>query len=138
MQPQNEYISGYIQRNGEGCYDGKLTIDGVDISPIEGMYFQENGDNYLWIKRKQILVYNQEQMKFNERRPNPYWEAYLKKVGNSGYSFFGEFMFMRFKYQIYGVWDRNLGVERKRLNFFVERLPIKEQTIILKMKNNEI
>lgn len=135
---QTEYINGYIQRTPEGLYDGRLKIDGVDISPIEGMYFRENGDNYLWIKRKPILVYDQEQMKFNERRPNPYWEAYLKKVGNTAYSFYGTFLFMRFKYNIYGIWDRNLGVERKRLNFFIERLPMKEQTIILKMNENEI
>jgi hypothetical protein len=37
---------------------------------------------------------------------------------------------MRFKYSITGVWDKILGNDKQRLNLFVERLPLTQQTII--------
>jgi hypothetical protein len=42
----------------------------------------------------------------------------------------GEFAFMRFRFSITGVWDKVLGKDKQRLNLFVERLPLPEQTII--------
>ena len=44
-------------------------------------------------------------------------------------------MFLRFKYSIVGVWDNVFGKDKQRLNLFVERLPMSEQTII--NSNNE-
>ena len=56
-----------------------------------------------------------------------------KQVGQDGViEYKGEFMFMRFRFSIVGVWDKILGrdTNRQRLNLFVERLPMSEQTLL--------
>jgi hypothetical protein len=37
---------------------------------------------------------------------------------------------LRFRYSIVGVWDNILGKDKQRLNLFVERLPMSQQTIV--------
>lgn len=138
----NGYTNGYIERRQGGTYDGSVTIDGITLPSIEAVYFRDNGENYLWLKRKKVLDYDYETQTYKEREVKPQWEAYLKKqLDNDTVAYKGEFFFMRFKYSIVGVWDRILGNDKKRLNLFVERLPMSQQTIInsineLKRKND--
>ena len=130
--------NGYIQRNKDGEYIGELIIEGVNVSPIEGMYFKKNDNNYLWIKRKKILEYDDKKSKFIRRERFPILEVYLKKEVGKTYNYIGTFMFLRFKFLIYGIWDRNM-VQTKRLNLYVERLPMCEQNVIVsinKIKTN--
>ena len=42
----------------------------------------------------------------------------------------GEFYFLRWKFKIVGMWDDVDGILKQRLNFFVDRLPREQQTII--------
>jgi hypothetical protein len=63
-----------------------------------------------------------------------------KQVENSTFAFVGIFVFMRFKFKIVGFWDDVLGRDKRRLNLFVDRLPMEEQSIINginKRKRNE-
>ena len=127
----NEYVNGYVQRVS-GKYIGELSIDGIRLQGgISAVYFEDGGEKYLWIKRKKVLEYNFESQSYRERDARPQFEAYLKKtVGDSTVSYKGEFVFMRFKYSIVGIWDKILGADKNRLNLFVERLPESQQTII--------
>lgn len=126
-----EYISGFLERKQGGRYEGKLSIEGIDISPIEGTYFQENGKKYLWLKRKPVLEYDHESQTYRQRPSEPRWETYLEKqIDNNVVAYKGTFAFFHFRYSIVGTWDRVLGKDMQRLNFFVERLPRNEQTII--------
>ena len=126
-----DYINGYIQRSQGGSYDGKITIEGILLPAISAVFFKDNGENYLWLKRKKVLDYDYESQTYKEREARPQWEAYLKKqIDNDTVAYKGEFFFMRFKYSITGVWDKILGNEKQRLNLFVERLPMSQQTII--------
>ena len=126
-----DYINGYIQRSQGGSYDGKITIEGILLPAISAVFFKDNGENYLWLKRKKVLDYDYESQTYKEREAKPQWEAYLKKqIDNDTVAYKGEFFFMRFKYSITGVWDKILGNEKQRLNLFVERLPMSQQTII--------
>lgn len=124
------YINGYLERKQGGRYEGILRIDGVDISPIEGVYFQEEEKQYLWLKRKPLLEYDMEAHIYKRRPREPRWEAYLAKGNERHVAYDGTCFFLRFKYRIFGMWDKVLGMERQRLNLFVERLPMSEQTII--------
>lgn len=127
----SDYLNGYIQREAGGRYEGRLTIDGVNISPIEGVYFKKGLQNYLWLKRKPLLEYDFDKEVYNRRESKPKWEAYLKKINNGHIAYQGEFYFLHFRYNIVGIWDRVLGIERqRRLNLFVERLDMNNQTII--------
>lgn len=128
----NEYGGdGFIERKSDGSYNGRLSIEGVDISPIEGVYFKRDGRMYLWLKRKKLLVYDMEQKIYKEKDKEPRWETYLEKcIKDGGTEYAGEFNFLHFKYSIIGLWDRNMGMDRKRLNLFVERLPMQKQSII--------
>lgn len=129
-----DYINGYIQRNKDGRYEGSVTIDGIKLPEISAVYFKDNGENYLWLKRKKVLFYDFESQSYKERDAIPPWEAYLKKqLDNEAVAYKGEFYFLRFKYSIVGVWDNILGKEKQRLNLFVERLPMSKQTIINKI-----
>lgn len=127
----SDYINGYIQRSQGGSYDGKITIEGILLPAISAVFFKDNGENYLWLKRKKVLDYDYESQTYKEREARPQWEAYLKKqIDNDTVAYKGEFFFMRFKYSITGVWDKILGNEKQRLNLYVERLPMEKQTII--------
>ena len=127
----SDYINGYIQRAQGGSYDGKITIEGILLPAISAVFFKDNGENYLWLKRKKVLDYDYESQTYKEREARPQWEAYLKKqIDNDTVAYKGEFFFMRFKYSITGVWDKILGNEKQRLNLFVERLPMSQQTIV--------
>ena len=126
-----DYINGYIQRSQGGRYEGKITIDGISLPSISAIFFNDGESNYLWLKRKKVLDYDFESQTYKEREARPQWEAYLKKqIDNDTVAYKGEFFFMHFKYSITGVWDRILGNEKQRLNLFIERLPMSEQTII--------
>lgn len=128
---ESDYINGYIQRTKSGSYEGRVVIDGISLPEITAVYFKENSESYLWLKRKKVLDYDFESQSYKEREAEPRWEAYLKKqIDSDTVAYKGEFFFMRFKYSIAGVWDKVLGNEKQRLNLFVERLPLSQQTII--------
>lgn len=124
------YINGYIQRQKDGSVEGGITIDGVSLSPIEATFFDEDGKKCLWLKRKQILEYDERTQSFMGRASEPRWEAYLQKKSDGVVAYYGECHFLHFRYSITGVWDSILGKEKSRLNLFVERLPMNEQNII--------
>lgn len=128
----DDYINGYVERRKDGTYGGSLTIEGINLQGgITATYFKDDGENYLWIRRKKVLEYDFESQAYHEREARPPFEAYLKKQLNDGtVAYKGEFAFMRFKYSITGVWDKVLGNDKHRLNLFVERLPLSQQTII--------
>ena len=125
-----DYINGYIERKSASEYLGGITIEGIDLSPIQAQYFKRDDETWLWIKRKQLLEYDSHTMKYTKREREPRFEAYLKKQNNDGtFAYVGEFLFMRFKFKIVGIFDSFLE-NKKRLNLYVERLPMSEQTII--------
>ena len=127
----DEYVNGYVERKQGGRYEGKLSIDGILLPSITATYFKDDGENYLWIRRKKVLEYDFETQTYKEREARPQFEAYLKKqLDGNTVAYKGEFFFMRFKYSIIGVWDKILGNDCQRLNLFVERLPLTQQTII--------
>lgn len=135
----SEYVNGNIQRNSGGRYDGIITVDGVDLSPIEATFFENEGKNYLWLKRKPVKEYDFETSSFKTRLPKPMWEAYLEKqLDGDTVAYKGTFMFMRYKYSITAVWDYVLGKEKTRLNLFVERLPMSQQSILLSINERKI
>lgn len=126
-----EYINGYIERKKEGRYEGELSIEGIDISPIIAVSFKQEGKTYMWLRRKDMLVYDNETMQYIARKREPRWEAYLEKqTEGNAVAYKGEFLFLRFRFSIKGVWDSVLGKEKTRMNFFVERLPMERQDII--------
>ena len=134
-----DYVSGYIQRNKDGRYEGSVTIDGIKLPEISAVYFMDNGENYLWLKRKKVLFYDFESQSYKKRDAIPPWEAYLKKqLDNETVAYKGDFYFLRFRYSIVGVWDNILGKEKQRLNLFVERMPMSKQTIINKINEFNI
>jgi hypothetical protein len=57
-------------------------------------------------------------------------------MDNDVVAYKGEFIFMRFKYSIVGVWDRILGKDNQRLNLYIERLPMAQQSIINNIRDN--
>lgn len=133
------YVNGYIQRTKSGTFEGRITIDGINLQNISGVYFDEprNGKRCLWLKRKKILEYDFAEQRYYKREPRPQWEAYLEKRLDGGtVAYKGEFYFLRFKYSIVGVWDSIIGMEKQRLNLFVERLPLSQQTILNKINYN--
>ena len=126
-----DYINGYIQRTQGGSYEGKIAIDGISLPAISAVYFTKDSENYLWLKRKKILDYDFESHTYKEREATPPWEAYLRKqIDNDTVAYKGEFYFLRFRYSIVGIWDSILGKDKQRLNLFVERLPMRQQTIV--------
>ena len=128
----DDYVNGYVERKKNGTYGGSLTIEGINLQGgITAVYFKNGGDSYLWVKRKKVLDYDFETQTYREREAKPQFEAYLKKqVDDGAVAYKGEFIFMRFRYSITGLWDKVFGTERQRLNLFVERLPLSQQTII--------
>lgn len=125
------YNDGHLERKTGGKYEGEITIDNVNLSPIEGVYFSEGNKKYLWIKRKPILDWDFERQEYIKRSREPRFEAYLEKqIGSDSIAYKGECTFLRFKYEITGIWDRVEKESKHRINFFVERLPMNKQTII--------
>ena len=130
---------GYIERKGDG-YEGRLTIDGVDISPITGVYFRKDGNMFLWLRRKAIMEYDTTRQRFYRRASRPVWETYMEKQTQRTTDYAGEFVFLRLRYAIYGMWDHVTDKRRDRMNLFVERMPMDRQTIIKninKMRRHE-
>lgn len=128
----DDYINGFVERKKDGTYGGSLTIEGINLQGgITAVYFKDDGESYLWLRRKKVLEYDFESQTYKERDAKPHFEAYLKKqLDGNAVAYKGEFAFMRFRYSITGVWDKVFGNEKQRLNLFVERLPLSEQTII--------
>lgn len=128
----SEYTNGFIERKHDGRCEGVVKIEGIDLSPIEATFFNDDYcEKYLWLKRKPIMEYDMESQSYKTRPRNPSFEAYLKKQSDGGVvAYKGEFMFMRFKFSIVGVWDEVAGKDAHRMNLFVERLPVSEQTIL--------
>ena len=122
--------NGFIERKSGGRYQGRLHIEGIDISPIEGTYFRRQGRTYLWLKRVPLMEYDDERKCYDTRPREPRWESYMVKQVGDGVAYKGEFVFLRFRYTIVGLWDRILGKDNERLNLYVERMPMKEQKII--------
>lgn len=126
-----DYVNGYIQRTQKGTFEGVVSIEGITLPSITGVYFKDDGENYLWLRRKKVLEYDFESQTYRERDAKPQFEAYLKKqIDNNAVAYKGDFIFMRFKFSITGVWDKILGNDKQRLNLYVERLPHSQQTII--------
>lgn len=120
---------GYIELS-KGDYVGELSIDGVNISPIIGLLFKDNGKSWLWLKRKKILEYDFQKCEYYSRTPTPIFEVYLKrKTTNGKISYYGEFVFFKFKYSIVGMWSST-----KRIELYVDRLPDNEQKIVNRLK----
>ena len=132
MNDYDGYTNGYLERTRDGRYTGTLTVEGVNLSPIEGQYFKNDGETYLFIKRRPVMEYDTEKGEYTTRERRPSLSIYMKKrVGGDGVvAYAGDFMFMRFKFKIEGVWDTVLGKDLHRLNLFVERAPMSEQTIL--------
>ena len=132
MNDYDGYVNGHIERTAGGDYTGTLTVEGINLSPIEGQYFKKDGDTYLFIKRRPIMEYDYDKGCYNTRERKPSLLIYLKKVvgGDGVVAYKGSFMFMRFKFNVEGVWDAILGKERNRLNLFVERAPMSEQLLL--------
>lgn len=132
-ESESEYANGYIERRRNGAYKGTLTIERVNLSPIVGVYFAKDGKEMLWLKRAPMVEYDDVEDRFYKREKNPMWEAYLIKQDNAnGIAYRGEFVFMRFRFSIIGVWD-GLYSDKNRLNLYVERLPMSRQNIIKKI-----
>jgi hypothetical protein len=126
-----EYINGYIERKSGGRFEGVLRIDSIDISPITAVAFKKEDKTYIWLRRNDMLVYDEGKQMYLTRKREPRWEAYLEKqMDGSVVAYKGEFHFLMFKYKIVGIWDSILGKEKSRMNFFVERLPMEKQDII--------
>lgn len=132
MENYDGYVNGFIERDSFGNYSGSLTVEGINLSPIEGLYFKKDGGVYLFIKRKPKMEYDYDKGCYNQRERKPQVHIYLKKQVNSDgvVAYKGDFMFMRFKFNIEGVWDSILGKDKNRLNLFVERAPRNEQTLL--------
>lgn len=127
----SEYINGYIERKHDGRIDGGIRIEGIDLSPITAVMFTRDGETYLWLKRSDKLTYNAEQQCYISTKREPRWEAYLKKnMDGNKIVYKGEFVFLRFRFSITGIWDNVLGKESGRMNLYVERLPMQKQDII--------
>lgn len=129
----NISADGFLERKHNGAYKGIIVIDGVKMDGLEGVYFEDGGKTHLWIKRTPVLEYNPTTQTYIQRPREPRWEAYLTKQSDGVAAYKGEFSFLHFRYSIVGVWDSNLGIEKQRLNFYVERLPSSKQTIINKI-----
>ena len=133
----HDYIDGYIQRGKDGKYEGCIKVEGVDLSPIQAVMFRDEDKTYLWIRRKDILEYDFETTRYIRRKREPRLEAYLEKqLDGNTVAYKGEFMFLRFRFSVKGVWDAVEGFDKGRLNLYVERLPMERQDIINALKKN--
>lgn len=131
---------GYLQK-GKNGFEGQIIIENINLSPIEGMFFvhDRTKKEFLWLKRKPLLEYNSKEQKYDFRPREPRWEVYLEKYYGGSIPYIGYFVFLHIKYKISGIWDKNeISKKKQRINFFIERLPISEQTIIneINKRNN--
>lgn len=135
---ENAYTNGHLERIAGGKYEGTIEIDGVNLSPIDGLFFKEKGKNWLWVKRKETIEYDIKTDSYTKRRSQPFWECYLEKQMSGDIAYIGYFIFCHFKYVIKGVFDKFMK-DVDRINFYIERLPMCEQTIInnINLKNKE-
>lgn len=135
-----EYINGYLERSVGGNYEGRISVEGIDLSPITGVMFKQDSKSYLWLRRKDILEYDYDQQRYISRKREPRWEAYLEKqMDGNVVAFKGEFLLMRFRFSITGVWDGVFGKDKSRINFFIDRVPMDRQDIIQGLsKRNEV
>lgn len=132
-------INGYLERKSSDRYRGEMEIDGVALGSIDGVYFREGGKMLLWLKRSPVVEYDDKERKFKKRRSEPAWEVVLEPMPkNDAANYRGEFIFLRFRYSIIGIWDE-VWKDRYRINFYVERLPMSQQTIIqgISARNNK-
>lgn len=135
----NEYVNGHIQRESGGRYVGQVSVDGIDLSSIEATFFEAEGKKYLWLKRQMIKEYDWDNSTFRMRQAKPHWEAYLEKqMDNSTVAYKGVFSFLRFRYEITAVWDTNYGLDKNRMNLYVDRLPMNEQTILTSINERKL
>lgn len=125
-----DYVNGFVERTRDG-YAGRITIEGINLGEIVATYFKKENETFLWLRRMKILEYDDVSQSYVERDARPKWECYLKKqVDDNVVAFKGEFSFMRFRFSIAGVWDGVLGMDKHRLNLYVERMEKKQQRII--------
>ena len=125
-----DYVNGFVERTRDG-YAGRITIEGINLGEIVATYFKKENETFLWLRRMKILEYDDVSQSYVERDARPKWECYLKKqVDDNVVAFKGEFIFMRFRFSIAGVWDGVLGMDKHRLNLYVERMEKKQQRII--------
>ena len=138
VDANGEFVNGFVERLADGEYGGTLVVEGINLSPIQGKYFKRDSDIYLWLKRRPLLEYDRRAEKYSQREREPRFEAYLKKQPHDNVlAYVGETFFMRFKFRIVGIYDRITGVDKGRLNLYVERLPMSEQTIINKINERK-
>lgn len=135
----NRFVNGYIEKTKADTYEGKIAIEGVDLSPIVGIYFKDDGKYWLLLKRKPSLEYDIKSGTYKKYEVEPFWECYLEKQ-KKGVDYKGYFIFCHFKYELVGIYDKFMkGTDR--LNLFIERMPMEKQTIINNInqrnKNNE-
>ena len=55
MNDYGDYINGHVERTAKGEYTGRLSVEGIDLSPIQAQYFKKDGDIYCFIKRRPIM-----------------------------------------------------------------------------------
>ena len=71
MNDYGDYINGHVERTAKGEYTGRLSVEGIDLSPIQAQYFKKDGDIYCFIKRRPIMEYSIEQGKYITRERKP-------------------------------------------------------------------